>query len=431
MSDMVTDVEVLAETAWREFRSALADALEALDVEASLRVALDYGDATDGTTPYVRAVRDGDSIVVQVSSNKVLTSVWRLAKPGRRHLRELGLIPPTATTPDYSATYPRRHVDEAASVAVSALRVAFSVVHPAFLTSNDFAWTAESCPSAPAEPQAGSGPIYPIDAEHLDLLIDQAVAPMIGHPPHRDADGDIPLMVGSAVVYVSSPDGGPVIRVFAEMVVGIRDVEAAAHEVGFLNIEVDGVKFVLRDDMVVASADVPAVPFVAEHLQMRIMQMCDVVSSGDVDLARRVGGRVFVDTSETATVDAEEDELDTDYDVYEDGSEPEGHEDDAGDEDESPGGINPVMLCLLHLDAEIPGSMRPKVAAKVCGYDPDLIMELIQWNEGQELAWREARDEAYAAQDYDGADACEHERAHADRTVTVLRKALRRVLLRA
>lgn len=41
--------------------------------------------------------------------------------------------------------------------------------------------------------------------------------------------------------------------------------------------------------------------------------------------------------------------------------EPEAPEDDA---------IHPVMLSLLQLDAEQPGSIRPKVAARLCGHDP-------------------------------------------------------------
>ncbi len=73
--------------------------------------------------------------------------------------------------------------------------------------------------------------------------------------------------------------------------------------------------------------------------------------------------------------------------------------------------------------------MRPKVAAKLCGYDSDLLLDLIRWNEEQEIAWREARDEAFATDQEGEAEVCEIERAHARQTVRVLRKALRRVLL--
>ena len=100
-------------------------------------------------------------------------------------------------------------------------------------------------------------------------------------------------------------------------------------------------------------------------------------------------------------------------------------EEDAVDDDP----IHPVMLCMLQLDAERPGSVGPATAAKLCGHDSALLLELIRWNEGQEIAWRQARDEAYASDEDDEAEVCEIERAHASRTVTVLRTALRRVLL--
>ena len=103
-----------------------------------------------------------------------------------------------------------------------------------------------------------------------------------------------------------------------------------------------------------------------------------------------------------------------------------------GSEIESPAedDIHPVMLALLQLDADQPGSIRPKVAAQLCGHDPDLLLQLISWNEEQpEIAWRAARDEARAAADFDEAEVCEGEREHAQRTTKALRKALRRVLL--
>ena len=82
------------------------------------------------------------------------------------------------------------------------------------------------------------------------------------------------------------------------------------------------------------------------------------------------------------------------------------------------------MLTLLQLEAECPGSIKPSLAARVCEYDAELLLTLIRWNEQQEIAWRTARDDATDAGDPDEeADACEHERAHAQRTTKLLRKA--------
>jgi hypothetical protein len=408
MGDFHVDVDSLADGAWRAFREALADAIDELAAQSFLEVALDIGDDLDGAPPYIRVRRTGDRIALEVASNRVLGMRQRLAKRARRQLRGLGLSNPTASTPEYSSSYAVSYVDQVASVAVEALRGAFGVLHPAFLTSGDLTWrTASHLPTAQGVPSAPGAAVYPADREHLDLLVDGALFQMLGHAPHRDSDGDVPIRAGSAVVFVRSLGRAPLIQLFAEMVVEISDLEAAKHEAGVLNRQVDGVKFTLRDDKVIASADVLALPFADEHLLMVTTRMCDVVSQHDKDLARRVGGRTFIDDDDSSgsSSDGEEAEAEADNDIH------------------------PVMLCMLQLDATKPGSLRPKDAAKLCGHDSDLLLELIRWNEEQELAWREAREQAYAMNEVDEAEACEHERGHAHRTVKILRKALRRVLL--
>ncbi|HZJ06537.1 MAG TPA: hypothetical protein VFD59_13840 [Nocardioidaceae bacterium] len=60
----------------------------------------------------------------------------------------------------------------------------------------------------------------------------------------------------------------------------------------------------------------------------------------------------------------------------------------------------------------------------------DLILGLITAQGAQEIAWRQARDEALLAGDPDGADVCDHEMQHAARTTSLLRRALRVVVER-
>jgi hypothetical protein len=368
-------------------------------------VGVDAGDDPEVVSPYVQALHDGDAIVLEVSSNTFLSTSQKQSRKDQSDLRRLGLTTPTKKAPNYWATYLLSHVDQVASVAVSAFRNAFGVVHPAFLHSDDVVWQTDSrLPSADVAPQPSTA-VHPVSREHLDLLIDQALTPMLGHVPHRDDDGDVPIRAGSAVVFVRNQWPMPCVQLFAEMVVEIDNPDAAAPELAALNHDIDGVKFAVHRDRVVASVELLAAPFAAEHLQMLVAHLCDVVSRHDTALARRVGGRTFLGTSESL---------------------PDGEvEKDADDEDP----IHPVMLCMLQLDAERPGSVGPATAAKLCGYDSDLLLELIRWNEEQEIAWRQARDEAYAADEDNEAEVCEIERAYAARTVSVLRKALRRVLL--
>ena len=183
MSGAAVDLDSLVEQAWREFREAFADALEALDPGGFLQVGVDAGDDPTVASPYVQALHHGDAIVLEVSSNTFLSTGQKLSRKGQGHLRRLGLTTPTKEAPNYWVTFPLSHVDQAASVAVSAFRTAFGILHPAFLNSDDVVWRTESgLPTADVVPQMPAA-VHPGSREHLDLLIDQALTPMLGRDP--------------------------------------------------------------------------------------------------------------------------------------------------------------------------------------------------------------------------------------------------------
>ena len=403
MSDPTPDLEASVEAAWKQYRAALAEAFDQLSAEGSIQIELEIGGDAGGSAPYVQALRLADCFVLEAVSNRYLDETWRLRKNARRRLRGLGFAKPSDEMPNYWLTVPLDHVDEAAAIAVAALREGYSVVHPSFLTNSGFEWTGEDTP-APGEPAPDKPPtVYPRNREHLDELIDQTLSEMLGATPQRDSDGDVPIPAGTSVIFVRSHEETPLIRLFALLATHVGETEAAIHEVHALNRDVESVKFVLYKDAVIASAEVLAWPFAPTQLQSLLAHMRHVVQEHDCELARRLGGRVFLDRSGETRV------------------RPTGAHDQEHDD------IHPVMLSILQLDPERPGSLRPKDAAKLCGYDSDLLLELIHWNEEQEIAWREARDQT---DDVEEAQACEHERAHAERTVRLLRKALRKVLLR-
>jgi hypothetical protein len=295
-------------------------------------------------------------------------------------------------------------------MAVAALREVFGVTHPAFLAgdvgvgdSPYSSYTEGGCLDEPL-------PVMPVGPEHLDELIDGALAPFLGYIPERDADGDIAIPSGSAVVFVRTVPTARVIRVWAEVVVHVSEPDRARFEIEVLNRDHRFTKFQLVDDRIVADMYLPAWPFVQHFLTETVTLMCTVTDQVDDDLAVRVGGRRFVEPGDTAGVDTADhvivDEAD---DVYE----------------------HPAMMTLLQLDADQPGSVSPGMAAHICDYDKRRLLRLISSEEGQEIEWLKARDEARGAEDSEElADVCEHERAHAERTVQLLRKALRFVIER-
>jgi hypothetical protein len=301
---MTVDLETTVDGAWRHFRRALAETMDALEAGESLQIALDPGEDLEGAPPSVHARRVGGWVVLEVPSNQVLAAAFRLSRSGLGKLRGLGLRRRDGHDSSYHAAFPTSHVDQAAWVATATLRDTFGVIHPSFLVSADCTWLAGSRPARAVESPAPELPVSPTNRAELDRLVDRALTSVIGHPPVRDSDGDVPFVSDSAVVFVRTDDLAPIVQVFAEMVVEIRDLEAAAREVAILNADISGVKFTLYGDRVVASMDLLARPFVAEHLRSVVDNMCQVVPGNDALLAARVSGRVFL-SAEAGGCDAE------------------------------------------------------------------------------------------------------------------------------
>ncbi|MCE5291719.1 MAG: YbjN domain-containing protein [Nocardiaceae bacterium] len=393
MSHSRSGLDDALESAWRRFLASLADALDELEPRAALDVRREGLDEFDGVAASVHMRRDGDHIVVEAASNRVLASSQKLSKTARRQLRELGFAKSSKGAQHYTVVLPATHVDQVASLVVDALRRAYVVVHPSFLITSVDWHVARHLPEARASVEV----VRPGGKVHLDELIEEVLRPMLGHRPIRDFDGDFRYPEGSAVVFIQTRRHSPLIRLFAQMVLGVQDHDAALRAVNDLNREILGITFTLDGDKVVASAELQGSPFVAEHLEILVTHLADTVASRDAELAERLGGRVY------ANVDV-----------------------CSSPADDAPPEIHPVMVDLFHVESAGPGSLRASVVAAMCGYDAGLLNNLIRWNEDQEERWRKSRDHAHGTNEHDFAQVCEAQRAHAARTVRTLRKALRR-----
>jgi len=403
------DLDRVTTKAWHQFRRELADRIADLGpgqvLEVVVEAAVDETEA--GGAPYLQFCGGEEDIVLgEVSGNRYLHAAHRLDKQARRRLGQIGWARPRPKHGvfNYCAEVDQSHADQLAVMAVTALREVFGVTHPAFLVGDVRIGDDPDLPHAvTVELPDESLATTPVGREHLDQLVDQALVPFLGQVPNRDDDGDIPVVSGTAVVFVRTLPHAPLIRIWAVVTVEVSDPDRAKFEVEVLNRDRSFAKFVLVDDRIVVQVHLLASPFVPEHLRATLAMMCELVDEVDDDLAVRVSGRSFLEPCDL-------------------------QETDAGGESES-SSIHPAMLTLLQLDAASPGSIKPSLAARVCENDTDLLLTLIRWNEEQEIAWRTARDHAMDAGDPDGeAGVCEYERAHAQRTTKLLRKALRLVV---
>ncbi len=371
----------------------------------------------EGCAPYVQCCAWGEDLVrCEVSSNEYLAAEHVLDQERTETLLGLGWSVPTyghGDEPDEgSANFyidlERNHADRLAVMTVRAFRDVFGVAHPAFLSADNLGEDTASqarVVESPATTVESDEPlaITPTDREHLQSLVDDALTPVFGHVPEHDEDDDVPVVSGTALVWVRVLEGAPVVHLFAALVRDVVDLERAAFEVAVLNRDVRLIKFVLVEDTVMAHVYLPALPFAPLHLRAMLDLMAQTVDKLDDDLVARIGGaRAF-----EATPDEEPDE-----------------ESDA----EERASMHPAMLTLLQLDAESPGSVDPELAATICEMDRDLILGLITWNSEQEIAWRLARDEAMLREDSGEADVDGLEMRHAELMTNLLRRALRVVV---
>lgn len=398
------DLDRTTARAWGELQDELTARLEAMEPDDSYVIGTEGPDWEAGElTPYVQFARDADHFHLEVSSNQFLTGRHQLSPGAEAALAELGLAEPDEEgSPNHHLVAPVADAPRLAVIAVRVLRDVLGIPHPAFLEPNqtcedptvDTSWVDED------EPEVTT----PRDRDHLQELVDRALAPVFGQMPRHDDDGDIPVTAGTAMLFVRVLPQVPVVQLFSCVVEQVSDLDAAAFEVGVLNRDSLFIRWVLLDDRVMAYVNLPSYPFVPEHLRSVVAHMSNTVDEVDDDLAVRVGGR-------------------------------RAFEPDHGD-DGAPAPVpapatqetHPAMHTLLELDAESPGSVDPDLAASICGHDRDLILALITDTSEQEIAWREAHDEALMGDDGEEAAACRHEMEHAERTTNLLRRALRIVV---
>lgn len=424
-------VDAVTERGWREFQVALADRLaelgthedygsfSALDVSAEL---------VDGPVRLLRLLPGQGAAVV--TANNALPADSRLSRRDLARLRRLGFARPEPDAPCYVTHLETTSPDALAALVVTVLREVFGVLDRAFVYLD-----GEEVAPAPQEaprPVLLGGIGRPDSFEDLVHLVHQALSEALGFPARQDEDGDFPFRAGTGAVFVRVLTERPFVRVFSELVHSVpveEDAFAAAHE---LNEEVAGVKFGANENSVFAVVEIPGEPFVADHLTAAVGRMSRFVEERGPGVAARTGGRVFFEPRPQAN---EEDGYPA---GGEDGSDTvditgamERYVDVRAEDLTFPGALTaampPTMSYLLELDAD--QALEPAEVARVCGGDSALVLELIQWNTVQEIAWRTARDDAERLGETEDAATCEQERASAERTVALLRRALRHILL--
>ncbi|MGD8201045.1 T3SS (YopN, CesT) and YbjN peptide-binding chaperone 1 [Ornithinimicrobium sp. W1679] len=331
----------------------------------------------------------------------------------------------------YLVELPRTHAHLLAAVVSDTLRQVVGAPHPAFLDAGTLTITPPDPDQAQELPQIDlDEPVRVTTPAELRQAVETTLHATMGHPPRRDADGDVPIVFGTTLVYVRTADAQPVVSIFAILVQDVADLDAASREVGILNRESVFAKFHLVGRQVVANVAIPSLPFVPRHLVGMIELMGRELDRLDDALALRVQGRRWIDVMTGKGPGGAEpvpagDE--SSGDGAGDVASGEGGE-DGGRENGDDGELPVELLTLLNLDPEGQERLEPALVADVCHHDRSLILRFIRIAEEQTISWRESVDEARAAGDVEEARVATGELHGWQSTVRDLRAALRHVV---
>lgn len=410
--------------AWKAFTLALADHLTAMRTDDTLT--LDWLDETtvDGFAPWIQFLLwDDEYVRAEVSSNPYLAPRYALDAESENRLCALGWQRPTHLPADapgdgssaFFVDVETRRSDQLAALTVTTLREIWNVPHPSFLRAEikgSLEGTAlagiaaddpEPDPEPPLDPDTA---VTPRDVSELRTLFARTVAQTLGFVPDNDSDGDVVLQLDEHTVFVIAHPDRPLVRVWMPLLHGITTRARAAEQLCDLTLRWSAIRFLLDDDQLSASIDVSAQPFVPRHLTEALEQIRMFGPHVDEAFAAGFGGTLYDGGQD---IDAGAD----------------GRDEDDDDQDEC--GLPHVLLTLFTLSSLESVHLSSDDLATMCEYDLDVALDYLGTALGLETSCHQSAVVAYADDDPEEADACEHRARVWARVHTSLYAALRAI----
>jgi hypothetical protein len=298
--------------AWREFARSLADGVPGLPGGATLDVTLDPTASGTGDAQYAVTVRvaEGGRLVARAVGNASLPEGFRMNRAAIADMVALGWSPP-GVEPDSGdqfglSTTPER-AGQLATVVARTLRDIYGAPHPAFLVYA--AYPEEGAEEPISVPPLGmaraaatlSGgqpdPDEEIGSEiSLREQVHTVVAAMQQITPDKlmaDADGDIGIRAGTAMVFVKVRDNPPLVDVFSPILTEIKPSEKLYGTLSELTNRMPVGRLYCANETVWASVPVFGRNFQPSHLVLAVQVMTGLADELDDRLHGEFGGRRF------------------------------------------------------------------------------------------------------------------------------------------
>lgn len=303
------EVEPGAERAWADLERRLAAALGRMRDETFL--ILSTAAEADDRVCYVQFEAGDWGLRAEAVSSRFLPSERPLTAEQETALVALGWQPPGEeenARPNFSRRWSAPPpVEEVARQAVRTLREVYGVAAPRQLrhTYKSFERVLED-PDLGTEPERPAPPPRPApqairSAEELRPLVEAALEGWLGLDELvRDADGDYPIRVGSALMFVQVLDGvPPLLRVFSPI---LRDVVESRELLDALN-EINGrIRFgrvFWTSRQVIVAMELTAAGITADQVVFACTELGNLADHLDDGLHGRFGGATVFATRPT------------------------------------------------------------------------------------------------------------------------------------
>ncbi|HEY8533379.1 MAG TPA: hypothetical protein VIL44_05830 [Micromonospora sp.] len=307
------DLRAKVTAAWQEFARDLSSVLRRLPAGAELEITLDPTATGTGDAVYSVSLHraEPDHLTGFAVGNAGLPPAHRMDRTAIAELVALGWAPPGVVEGSAERFGIRTAVAETnrlAAVVTRTLRDVYGAPHPAFLVylAHRDGEPVPVDPIGSARPEAvrsrseidllALDDRSPDDARPLDERVRAVVAAMMQSTPdqlHVDADGDIGIRAGSAMVFVRVRDNPPLVDVFSPVLTEVRPTEQLYARLSELTNRMPIGRLYCANDTVWASVPVFGRSFQPVHLVLAIQVMTGLADELDDRLHGEFGGRRF------------------------------------------------------------------------------------------------------------------------------------------
>lgn len=290
---------------WKDFEGRLVQVLGRMAVDQYLIIS---SRATAGAdSHFVQFAQGGrEGFRAEAVSNRFLKGTGALSPLQEEQLGDLGWQWPSPTStsdPNFTREWPMpTPFAEVARLAVRSLREVYRVQRTSWLTYKSFTRDGHNFAQPglgidadqPSKPRVDGQTTTPTLDQLRPLVQDAIKAFLNGAEIQYDKDGDIPIRMGSAVVFVRAVDGQPPsVNVFSPVLWDVKETSELLAAANDINTRIRYGRVMWTGREIMAAMEVSAVHITADNIAFACLQVGSIADHFDDELRKRFGGKTM------------------------------------------------------------------------------------------------------------------------------------------